>query len=154
MGGTSVEGRSASDVWRLQLKHASAFAGRGTAQGAAGGGGWDGGGGGELANSGVPLSGVPLSMQAVVSSVVELYRLRSGLEEVQKGNALIVQVVAKAASLELLLPTRLSGRKPSAGRLVAVAAPSPVAHGSSRNLGATSDTDDDFQVGALVDLLG
>ena len=79
----SVNGRSddaaagtastASDVWSVQFRAASAFAGHGSAQGTAGGGGWDGGGGGELANSGVPLSGVPLSMQAVVSSVVELY---------------------------------------------------------------------------------
>jgi len=63
---------TASDVWCIQFREASAFAGVGSAQGAAGGGGWDGGGGGELANSGVPLSGVPLSMQAVVSSVVDL----------------------------------------------------------------------------------
>lgn len=61
----------------------------------------------------IPLKeSVPLSMQAVISSVMELYRLRAGLEEVQRGNQQIVNVVQTAASLEIAsLEHSTAGRK-------------------------------------------
>jgi hypothetical protein len=47
---------------------------------------------------------ISLPMQSVIASVVDLYRLRAALEEVQHGNRRLVDLVCSAATLELEMP--------------------------------------------------
>jgi hypothetical protein len=82
-----------------------------------------------------------------LSFTVHRYRLRAGLEEVQKGNALIVKLVANAASLEVPPePSRTSSRKSNASSGLNSPPPTLSRGGSSSNSLAGGDTDDDYQV--------
>jgi len=73
--------------------------------------------------------------------------LRAGLEEVQKGNALIVKLVANASSLEV--PPESTSRTSNRKSIATYGLTSPAAGltrvNSSSSLGA-GDTDDDYQV--------
>ena len=90
-----------NDVYCMGLPSTAIDNGGSGGSGGSGSGGGSSGGSGTLGGGAIEPDSVPLSMEAVINSVIELQQLRAGLEEVQRGNQKIVETVMAAARMDI-----------------------------------------------------